>query len=356
MDKRDVPDILIVDDVVMNGRLIMGMMSRMGYESRMAVNATETFEKISEKIPSLIIMDVSMPDMDGYQLCEILKTNPSVRNVPVIFVSADKDVSNKVRAFDAGGVDFLSKPLEFTEVSVRVNTHLKMYRMQQQLEENNRRLNKIISEQSVMFEEEQKRLLRAIAKLAEGSEFVGMSRHIDNISYNSRLLAQALNFTEKYENKISGTFVETIEIASSVHDIGKITISNEILNKPGVLTEHEREIVNTHCIRGEELLKAAYPDVNKNQFIKMSAEIIRYHHENWDGSGYPKGLSKEDIPLSARIVRIVDSYDCILGERCYKAAQDKSVALDIMREGSGKQFDPYILDVFFKIERQMKKD
>lgn len=356
MDKRDVPDILIVDDVVMNGRLIMGMMSRMGYESRMAVNATETFEKISEKIPSLIIMDVSMPDMDGYQLCEILKTNPSVRNVPVIFVSADKDVSNKVRAFDAGGVDFLSKPLEFTEVSVRVNTHLKMYRMQQQLEENNRRLNKIISEQSVMFEEEQKRLLRAIAKLAEGSEFVGMSRHIDNISYNSRLLAQALNFTEKYENKISGTFVETIEIASSVHDIGKITISNEILNKPGVLTEHEREIVNTHCIRGEELLKAAYPDVNKNQFIKMSAEIIRYHHENWDGSGYPKGLSKEDIHLSARIVRIVDSYDCILGERCYKAAQDKSVALDIMREGSGKQFDPYILDVFFKIERQMKKD
>ncbi len=356
MEKNSVPDILIIDDVVLNGQLLIAMIKRMGYEGRAAVTANQAFEMIKEKLPQLILLDVSMPDMDGYQICEVLKANPTTRQIPVIFVSAEEDMSSKIKAFEVGGIDFLKKPVEYMEVNVRVNTYLKMYKMQQQLEENNRRLNRIINEQSIMFEEEQKRLLKAIAKLAEGSEFVGMSRHIDNISANSRLLAQALNFTEKYENKISGTFVETIEIASSVHDIGKITISNEILNKPGTLTPHEREVVNTHSIKGEELLKAAYPDLEKNQFIKMAAEVIRYHHENWDGSGYPEGLKGEDIPLSARIVRIVDSYDCILGERCYKAAQDKSVALDIMREGSGKQYDPYLLDVFFKIERQLKKD
>ncbi len=356
MERSNVPDILIIDDVMMNGQLLIAMVRRMGYEGRAATTAAQAFDMIKEKMPQLILLDVSMPEMDGYQICEVLKANPITRQIPVIFVSGEDDISSKVKAFEVGGIDFLHKPVEYMEVNVRVNTYLKMYRMQQQLEENNRRLNRIISEQSVMFEEEQKRLLRAIAKLAEGSEFVGMNKHIDNISANSRLLAQALNFTEKYENKISGTFVDTIEIASSVHDIGKITISNEILNKPGALTPHERQIVNTHCVNGEELLKAAYPDIEKNQFIKMAAEVIRCHHENWDGTGYPNGLTGEDIPLAARIVRIVDSYDCILGERCYKAAKDESVALDIMREGRGKQYDPYLLDVFFKIERQLKKD
>lgn len=356
MEKRGTPDILIVDDVAANIQILLEMVKRMGYTGRAAENAREAFERIREKLPQLILLDISMPEIDGYQVCGMLKDNPVTRNVPVIFLSAESNIAERVKAFEAGGVDFICKPIDYAEVSVRINTHLHNYKMQLQLEDNNRRLNRIISEQAVKFEEEQKRLLKAIAKLAEGSEYVGMSRHIDNISANSRLMAQALNFTEKYEDKVSGTFVESIEIAAGVHDIGKITIPQEILKKPGELTPKERALINTHAGRGEELLMAAYPDVNSNHFMKMAAEVIRYHHENWDGSGYPDGLAGEDIPLAARIVRIVDSYDCILGERCYKAAHDRGVAIEEMKAGSGTLFDPYLLEVFLKIEKQLKKE
>lgn len=356
MERQGTPDILIVDDVLMNVQLLLGMVVRMGYTGRTATSAGEAFDRIREKLPQLILLDVSMPEVDGYQMCEMLKDNPVTRNIPVIFVSAENNIEGRVKAFRVGAVDFMCRPVDYAEVSVRINTHLHIYKMQMQLEDNNRRLNKIISEQAAKFEEEQKRLLRAIAKLAEESEYVGMSRHIDNISANSRLMAQALNFTEKYENRVSGTFVECIEIASSVHDIGKITISQDILKKPGELTPKEREIVNTHARRGEDLLKAAYPDVNSNQFMKMAADVIRYHHENWDGSGYPDGLAGDDIPLAARIVRITDSYDCILGERCYKEAHDRSFAIDEMKAGRGTLFDPYLLDVFLKIEKQFRKE
>lgn len=356
MEKNGIPDILIVDDVMLNVEILLEMVNRMGYTGRAATNVEEAFGHIREKLPQLILLDVSMPQINGYQMCEMLKKNPVTRNVPVIFISAENNIDERVKAFEAGAVDFMCKPVDYSEVSIRINTHLNNYKMQLELEDNNRRLNRIISEQAFKFEEEQKRLLRAVAKLAEGSEYVGMSRHIENVSANSRLMAQALNFTEKYEDKISGAFVESIEIAASVHDIGKITVPQEILKKPGELTQKERELINTHAMRGEELIMAAYPDVNSNQFMKMAAEVIRYHHENWDGSGYPDGLFGENIPLAARIVRIMDSYDCILGERCYKAAQDRSVAIESMKAGSGTLFDPYLLDVFLKIEKQLKKE
>lgn len=356
MEKKGIPDILIVDDVMLNVEILLEMVNRMGYTGRAATNVEEAFRHIREKLPQLILLDVSMPQINGYQMCEILKKNPVTRNVPVIFISAENNIDERVKAFEAGAVDFMCKPVDYSEVSIRINTHLNNYKMQLELEDNNRRLNRIISEQAFKFEEEQKRLLRAVAKLAEGSEYVGMSRHIENVSANSRLMAQALNFTEKYEDKISGAFVESIEIAASVHDIGKITIPQEILKKPGELTTKERELINTHAKRGEELIMAAYPDVSSNQFMKMAAEVIRYHHENWDGSGYPDGIFGEDIPLAARIVRIMDSYDCILGERCYKAAQDRRVSIEEMKAGRGTLFDPYLLDVFLKIEKQLKKE
>ena len=167
MEKSNTPVILIVDDVIMNVQLLQGMINRMGYAAKTATTANEAFEQIRKELPELILLDVSMPDIDGYQICEALKMNPATRQIPVIFVSADKEMSSKLKAYEVGAVDFICKPLDYTDVKIRVNTYLRMYKMQQQMEENNRRLNKIISEQSQKFEEEQKRLLRAIAKLAD---------------------------------------------------------------------------------------------------------------------------------------------------------------------------------------------
>ena len=260
-----------------------------------------------------------------------------------------------MKGFQVGAVDFISKPFDYGEVAMRVNTHLKMYQMKQELEDSNRRLSIIVSEQAKKYDEEQKRLLKALAKITEGSNATGMTKHLENVAYNARLLAQALNFTEKYENQISKTYIEAVELAGAVHDIGKLTVPKETLDKPTKLTETEWEIMKHHTDNGDELIRAAYPDVEDNTFVKVACDVVRSHHENWDGSGYPDGLKGSNIPLSARIVKIVDVYDSILSDRCYRSAYTKEESLAYMKQGSKSRFDPYILEVFLKIEKQLRK-
>lgn len=350
------PVILVVDDVEINLEMLINMIEKMGYIGRGASNFEEVKEEIEREMPMLILLDIMMPDVDGYQMCEILKANPFTQKIPIIFVSATSDVSDRWKAYKVGAVDFINKPIEYYEVLMRVNIHIKLYKMQYLLEENNHRINKIIIEQMQKFEDEQKRFFKAMAKIAQSNKYISDKKHIENICVNSRLLAQALNFTNRYENKISGAFVDSIEIAASVHDIGKLNISQNILKKPTALTPDEKEIVYKHTIEGEEILKAAYPDANRNLLVQMVFDVVRYHHENWDGSGFPDGLKGEEIPLAARIVRIIDSYDCYLGQRCYKMPISREEALEKMKEQCGIRYDPYLLDIFFKIEKQLRNE
>lgn len=349
------PAILIVDDVEINVRLLKKMVEKIGYIGITATGVNEAVKMMERTMPQLILLDIVMPDMNGYQFCELLKSNPVTRDIPIIFVSAANDLDDKVKGFHLGAVDFISKPFDYGEVVMRVNTHLKMYKMQRELEESNRRLSLVVSEQAKKFEEEQKRLLKALAKVSEGSNSTGMAKHLENVSYNARLLTQALNFTEKYENEISKFYIEGVELSGAVHDIGKLTVPKEILEKPLKLTQTEWEMIKHHTDNGDEIIRTAYPDIENNRFVKLAAEVVRSHHEDWDGNGYPDGLKGEHIPLSARIVKIVDVYDSILSERCYRAAYTKEEALACMKKGRGIRFDPYILDVFFKIEKQLKK-
>lgn len=349
------PVILIVDDVEVNARLLKKMVEKIGYIGITAAGVNEAVKLMEKNLPQLILLDIIMPEMNGYQFCELLKNNPVTRDIPVIFVSAANELDDRMKAFHLGAVDFISKPFDYGEVVMRVNTHLKMYKMQRELEDSNRRLSIIVSEQAKKFEEEQKRLLKALAKISEGDHNTGMTEHLENVSYNARLLAQALNFTEKYENEISKSYIEAVELSGAVHDIGKLTVPKEVLDKPGKLTESEWEMVKHHTDNGDEIIRAAYPDIQNNRFMKLASEVVRSHHEDWDGSGYPDGLRGEHIPLSARIVKIVDVYDSILSERCYRAAYTREQAIAYMKKGRGTRFDPYILDIFFKIEKQLKK-
>ncbi len=353
--KDETPAILIVDDVEVNARLLKKMVEKIGYIGITAAGVNEAVKLMEQTMPQLILLDIVMPDINGYQFCELLKNNPLTRDIPVIFVSAANELNDRMKAFNLGAVDFISKPFDYGEVVMRVNTHLKMYRMQRELEDSKRRLSIIVGEQANKFEEEQKRLLKALAKLSEGENDTGMAEHLENVSYNSRLLTQALNFTDKYENDISKSFIEAVELAGTVHDIGKLKVPKEILEKPEKLTPAEWEIIKHHTDGGYDIIKAAYPDIDNNPFIKLAADVVRSHHENWDGSGYPDGFQGERIPLSARIVKIVDVYDSILSARCYRKAYTREEAEQYMKNGSGKKFDPYILDVFFKIEKQLRK-
>lgn len=354
--KKEHTTVLIVDDIETNVKILAKMIQKMGYEAMTATSAVEAISKIEKKLPQIILLDIIMPEVDGYQLCEKIKSNVLTREIPVIFISAMEDMADQKKAFEAGAVDYLHKPYEYGEVAMRVNTHLKMYQMQKQVENNNKRLHLIVQEQSKKIENEQKRLLKAFSKFVEYHQHIGTGKHLEYVAYNSRLLAQALNFTERYENRISTAFVDAIEIGAAIHDIGKITVPKEITKKPGRLTPKEMEIMKTHTTIGFELLQSIYSDIEDSLFIETALDVVHYHHERWDGKGYPMGLSGEDIPLAARVMSIVDAYDSMMGQRCYKASLSREEALEVMHSDHGAHFDPYILEVFFKIERQLMRE
>lgn len=347
-------NVLIVDDVTSNLVILAEMIKSAGHMARPVTSAKQAMAAIEAKLPQLILLDISMPDMDGYEFCELLKKDVKTRDIPIIFISAMNTMEDKKRGFELGAVDFISKPFELEEVTIRVNNHLKIYQMQQELEGYNRRLHKMVNDQIKRIEEEEKNFIFALAKLAELKENTD-GIHLRNISRNSKLLAMSLQFSPRFEKEISNSFVETIEIAAGLHDIGKIGLSDQILLKPGPLTAEERKIMETHSELGAKTLQELYTMNGHNEFLKMAIEIARYHHERWDGKGYPYGLKGQEIPLPARIVAVVDVYDALVGERCYKRPYTHEESIRIINEGAGSQFDADIIEVFNKIQNQLQR-
>lgn len=348
------PQILIVDDVETNVMILESIISDMGYTPRCANSASEAMKLIAEKLPQLILLDVFMPEMDGYEFCERLKDNPITRDIPIIFISAADSSQDKERGFKLGAVDYIGKPFDMAEVTMRVKNHLKIYEMQQELERNNRRLHSVISSQARRIEDEQKNILYALATLEQGKDS-NVGRHVENVSYNCRLLAQSLQFSPDFTEEISESFINTIEVASRLHDIGNIQAPCNLLLGTEEWNPEEMEIVKCHVERGAEILERVYASTPENSFLPMAIEIARYHHARWDGKGYPSVQGK-DIPLSARITTILDIYDTMLGKRGYKEPYSREESLQIIEKGSGVLFDPEIANVFFKVQRQFHYD
>lgn len=350
--KSDEVKILVVDDVEVNLIILEEIIKNMGYQAILAQSVKEAFElmKEEENIPQIILSDISMPDVDGFTFCSMLKKNPYTRNIPLIFISAMDQAADLSKGFEMGAVDYIPKPFEKTEVEMRISTHLKLYTLQKDLEDNNRRLSMIVTRQMEKMRLEQRNIMYALAKLVESRESES-GTHYKNIAYNSRLLAQGMQMSTVFEKDVTDNFIETIESAAGLHDIGKIKIPDSILLKKDILTEEERKIMSTHAELGAKTLMEIYEGVERNDFINMAIDIAYYHHENWDGTGYPKGLKGQEIPLAARIVKAVDVFDALIGERVYKSALSLEESLENMEEGAGKYFDPDIIQVFMKIYR-----
>ncbi len=347
------PQILIVDDVDTNLMILENIILPMGHTPRCASSANEAAKLIAEQLPQLILLDVFMPEMDGYEFCERLKENPVTRDIPIIFISAADSSEDKMRGFNLGAVDYIGKPFEVTEVVMRVRNHLKLYEVQHELELSNRRLHSVISSQAKRIEDEQKNILYALATLAQGKERNG-GNHLDHVSYNCRILAQSLQFSPDFSEEISESFINTIEVASRLHDIGNIQAPCNLLLVEKTWKPEEMEVVKSHVEQGAEILDCVYASMPENSFLPMAIEIAHYHHAWWDGSGYPKDAKGKDIPLSARITTILDIYDTLRGERSYKRDYTQEESLKIMEEGRGIIFDPEILDVFFKVQKQLR--
>lgn len=353
MDVNRKFDIVIVDDLPDNLRLLVGILSDNDYVLRTLSGGALALQAIERRKPDLILLDISMPEMDGFEVCRRLKRDPRFNDIPIIFISALSDTDSKVRAIREGGVDYITKPFQVEEVTARIETHLHLKSLREELRDRNENLEKMVEEKVQELTAAQNATIRAMTKLAEArDDDTGV--HIERIRIFCKMLAQELRKNPDYSGLINDEFVENLFQASPLHDIGKIAIRDSILLKPGKLDPEEFEIMKTHTLIGTSNLEEVQKEYPKNSFISMGIRIARSHHERWDGSGYPDGISGTDIPLSARIMSLADVYDALRSNRVYKKAYDHEKASRIILEGRGTQFDPAVLDAFITLEADFK--
>ena len=348
-------DILIIDDVVTNLAVLSDIVKGEGHLVRTARNVGEAEEAMKKKLPDLILSDISMPGTDGYEFCKRLKADSKTETIPLIFISAMNDSGSKQKGYELGAVDFISKPFDLYEVKLRINTQLRAVSAKIELGEQNRRLNKMMSDQIAMITEDQRYLIYGLVKLAEAREDP-TGTHLVNVSVNAELLAQGLQLSPEYEKVISNSFIEDIGLAAPLHDIGNLAIKDRILLKEGRLTSDEMAVIKTHPEIGARTLMDMYSHNEFSRYLGMAIDSAYYHHEKWDGTGYPKGLKERNIPISARIFSIVDVYDTLTRDKCYRDAYTHEEAMEIIREETGTRFDPEIADIFFKIERGIRRN
>lgn len=329
---KNCADILIVDDIFDNLKLLTDMLKDVGYKVRPAPNGRLALEAVSKKQPDLILLDIKMPEMDGYEVCAALKNNPKTKNIPVIFLSALSDVNDKVKAFNVGGVDYINKPFQFDEVKARVSTHLQLKSYQDEMEE---KVAKGVEKVEMLVQEiidTQREIIFTMGEICE-TRSLETGQHIKRVAEYCYLLAHLAGSDEAWQ----------IKQASPMHDIGKVAIPDYILHKPGKFNDEEWKIMQSHSELGYKMLC-----VSHRPLLKMAATIAHEHHEKWDGTGYPLGLKGEGISPAGRVTAVADVLDALGNERCYKKAWPLEDILTLFKEQRGKHFEPRLVDLLFK--------
>ena len=329
--------ILIVDDSEMNRSILADMLGD-EYEIIEAVDGTEAVARLNMDSTdiSLMLLDIVMPNMDGFEVLAVMNRRNWIQDIPVIMISAENTYSYVEHAYELGVTDFISRPFDGQVVHRRVINTIMLYAKQ-------KRLIELVSDQ--IYEKERSNnlmvsILSHIVEFRNGES--GM--HVLHINMMTEILLQTLmRKTDKYNLKRSD--IPIITMASALHDIGKISIPGEILNKPGRLTKEEFETMKTHTTIGCDMLKK-FKKEEDNEFYRYCYDICRYHHERWDGNGYPDHLAGDEIPIWAQVVSIVDVYDALISERVYKAAFPHTVAYEMIQNGECGQFSPDILECF----------
>ena len=331
--------ILIVDDVSSNIQVAMNILQEDGYEFSFANNGKQALSILLDKNTDfdLILLDIMMPEMDGYEVCQALKTNPRWKEVPVIFLTGRIDAESIAKGFEVGGVDYITKPFHANELLARVKNHIHLYHAKAFLKNQNISLEvksryeqiRLLSE----LEENQKEMIYMLTEIMEAtSDETG--KHIKRMAEVSKLLAS-------HHSSLTEEDADTIYHAAPMHDIGKITIPSEILHKPGQYTVEEFEIMKNHTENAYQLLRHS-----KRKLIKCAAIIAHEHHEKWDGTGYPRGLKGNEIHIYGRIVALADVFDALTHCRKYKQAWNIDEAVTYIKQHSGTQFDPELVDIF----------
>ncbi len=347
--KKEKPKILIVDDIVMNVEILNNIITHDGYETLCALNVKEAIELIKETKPSLILSDLSMPEIDGLEFCRMMKSDPATREIPFVFISVMDTSEEKKRAFLAGAVDFIPKPFDPIEVIMRVRNHLNIYQLKQEMANYNRRMHKLVSDQKKQLRQGQENILRLLLKILDGKD-AALGQHLKNVGENSKLLAQGLQFVPQYERVVTDDFIENMELAAMLHEVANLIRPELACYRNARLDALDEAGIKAYAEKGTAILKELESGQNDGRFLSMAVQITENQYANWDGSGYPAVKGKE-IPLEARIAAIANDFDELLRVEGSADAAEKSIQR--LCEKSGTWYEPEIVEVLSKIRRRL---
>ncbi len=343
--------ILVVDDLPENSIVLQSFLAPMGYLIESATDGETALQMVAENPPDVILLDLIMPGMDGFEVCRRLKQDPDTHHIPVIIVTGMSDRDSNVRAVEAGADDFLIKPFDRILLEARIKSSAKGKLLHDQLIHYKQELERKVEERTQQVVLTQQVTVFSLAKLAESRDNE-TGDHLERMRSYARILSEEIVGLEKYQGKLHDNFVAEMYQSTPLHDIGKVGIPDRILLKPGKLTPEEFDIMKQHSQIGGDTLKAADAEAGRDSFLAMGRDIAYYHHEKWNGSGYPHGLSGTDIPLAARITALADVYDALSSRRPYKEPFSHEKSKAIILEGRGSHFDPDVVDAFLAREEQ----
>jgi putative two-component system response regulator len=346
--------VIVVDDDPQNLRLLTAILERGGLEPRPVRSGKLAIEAAVADPPDIILLDIRMSEISGLDVCRWLKQDDRLRSIPVIFISGLQGTDDKIEAFRAGGVDYISKPFQDQEVLVRIKTHLHLRQLQVELASHNVQLEERIAEQVKAVTASQLATIFALAKLSEARDY-DTGQHIERVQTFSRVLAEQMRELKMNVEQLTPAFIDNLYQTASLHDIGKVGTPDAILLKPGKLTTVEFAEMKKHCALGANTLATVLRRHADNQFLRMGVDVARSHHEKWDGSGYPDGFQGTAIPLAARIVALADFYDALTSKRCYRLAFSHDETRRMIQEGSGTHFDPDAVTAFSSLEAQFRR-
>ncbi|MDR3278956.1 MAG: response regulator [Synergistaceae bacterium] len=342
--------ILLVDDNATNltaGKNIL----KDQYKVYPTPSAEIMFDLIENIIPDLILLDIEMPEMNGYEAIKKLKGNPKWREIPVMFLTSKSDEGSELEGLSLGAIDYVAKPFSAPLLFKRIENHLLTESQKKQLRDFNNNLEELVRRKTMQVINLQNAVLSTVADLVEFRDDV-TGGHIARTQKYLEILLNEMIAEGVYKDEISDWDLDYLLPSAQLHDVGKIAISDLILNKPDKLTPEEFEIMKTHVIIGVRAIQKIEKNADEHSFLKHARLIAGGHHEKWDGTGYPASLSGRDIPLEGRLMAIADVYDALISKRPYKRPLSTAEARDIIETGCGVHFDPVLVDVFSKVANQ----
>jgi len=351
--------IIMVDDNPANLRIGKNILAEK-FTVATAPSAEKLFNLLEKNIPTLILLDVDMPGMNGYETIKILKAKPETCNIPVIFLTAHAESDNELTGLSLGAIDYISKPILPPLLLKRIEVHVLVEEQRRTMEQQaaelkyfNDNLQKMVDIKTQNILELQNALLRTMAELVEYRDDI-TGKHIERTQRGIRVLLNEVKESGIYHEESANWNIDTLVQSCQLHDVGKIFISDSILRKPGKLNVDEFEDMKVHTNVGKQIVEKVEMLTNECEFLKFAKIFAASHHEWWDGSGYPHHLKGYDIPLLGRIMAIADVYDALISVRPYKSACTHEEAVEIIKEGSGTQFDPALIEIFLRVSEHFR--